>query len=247
MKRVTRHIKKLRPKRSHFNLKVHRKLKLFIISFFLVGSIPLFFYVRFAFGVTRTWDGGGTTNNWSDCANWSSDTCPTSSDIANFDGTSSKNATIDASFAGSVAGVSIDSGYTGTITQSIALSVGTSSFSMAGGTWVGGSNNISVGNDFTLSGGTFTSSGTLILDDASLGVNQTVSCTGVFPMTVDVKFDTFGSATYVVGSGCEVTEVADDTQIGDIQVDGTLHAGNLTIGRSITVYGTLCIFRYLDA
>ncbi|HUS83960.1 MAG TPA: hypothetical protein VMX56_02360, partial [Anaerolineales bacterium] len=62
-----------------------------------------------------TWDGGGTTNNWSEAANWSLDVVPGSADTATFDGTSIKPATIDASI--NVGGINISAGYTGTITQ----------------------------------------------------------------------------------------------------------------------------------
>ena len=44
---------------------------------------------------TRTWDGGGADNNWSTPANWSSDTLPIAGDTVTFNGTSTKNATID--------------------------------------------------------------------------------------------------------------------------------------------------------
>lgn len=37
---------------------------------------------------TRTWDGGGATNNWSEAANWSGDTVPDAGDDVVFDTTS---------------------------------------------------------------------------------------------------------------------------------------------------------------
>ncbi len=128
-------------------------------------------YWKIAYGVTRTWDGGGTdgtcggagtANNWSCAANWSGDTAPTASDIATFDGTSTKNATINANI--SVAGIDINTGYTGTITQSgsYTVTVGTSHYNQADGIFAGGSGTIDINGTFTLSNGTFTStSGTL--------------------------------------------------------------------------------------
>lgn len=123
-------------------------------------------YYQYAYAVTRTWDGGGvdgtcggagTANNWTCAANWSGDTVPTGSDIASFDATSTKNATINAGI--SVAGISIAVGYTGTITQSAAYSVtvGSSHWVQAGGTFTGGSGTIDINGTYTLSGGTFTS------------------------------------------------------------------------------------------
>ena len=103
------------------------------------------------------WDGGGTTNNWSEAANWSSDTVPGSGDVAIFDGTSTKDATVDPGFAGSVAGIQIDSGYTGTITHTsgATLTVGGNGFVQSVGSFTGGINNININGAFTLDGGTF--------------------------------------------------------------------------------------------
>src|SRR5436190_1716771 len=50
---------------------------------------------------TATWTGNGTTNNWSQAANWSTNTVPGAADTVVFDSTSGKNATVDSSFAGS--------------------------------------------------------------------------------------------------------------------------------------------------
>lgn len=120
----------------------------------IVGGLA---YYQSGYAATRTWDGGGADNNWNTCANWSLDTCPTASDIASFDGTSTKNATINVSI--DVAGISIAAGYTGIITQSGAstVTVGSSHWVQAGGTFTGGSGAIDINGTYTLSGGTFTS------------------------------------------------------------------------------------------
>jgi hypothetical protein len=47
-------------------------------------------------GPYRTWDGGGTTNNWSEAANWSGNLAPATTELVTFDGTSTKYCTIDA-------------------------------------------------------------------------------------------------------------------------------------------------------
>ncbi len=142
-----------------------------IISFVLANIVSLVL-VSPVQAVTRTWDGGGTDgtcgggvgdgNKWSCAANWSSDTAPTSSDIAVFDATSTKNATIDSAI--SVAGISINTGYTGTITQAATVTVGTSNYVQAAGTFTGATQTITMNGAFTISGGTFTStSGTMTL------------------------------------------------------------------------------------
>ncbi|MFZ1616116.1 MAG: hypothetical protein WAT41_02060 [Flavobacteriales bacterium] len=148
---------------------LRKKLTLALLFVVLIGGGLV--YWQTALGVNRTWDGGGvdgtcggagTANNWSCAANWSGDTVPTSADVAIFDGTSTKNATINSDV--NVAGISINVGYTGTITQSstFTVTVGGSHYSQAAGTFTGGSGAIDINGTFTLSGGTFTStSGTL--------------------------------------------------------------------------------------
>jgi subtilisin-like proprotein convertase family protein len=68
-------------------------------------------------GGTAIWDGGGTTNNWSEGTNWVGDTVPQATDTVLFDTTSTKNALLDAAFPGTVSNAIINTGYTGTITM----------------------------------------------------------------------------------------------------------------------------------
>jgi len=125
------------------------------------------------------WDGGGATNNWSEAANWSGDTVPGSGDVAIFDGTNTEDATIDAGFAGSVSGLQINAGYTGTITQAAALTVGSSGYSQSTATFTGGSSTLTVQGNFSLTGGTFNApSGTL-----SFPSNFTVGAGATFNTT----------------------------------------------------------------
>ncbi|MFO0416876.1 MAG: SUMF1/EgtB/PvdO family nonheme iron enzyme [Pseudomonadota bacterium] len=107
-----------------------------------------------------------------DAANWSltnPGSCtgggagvPTSADRIIFDKDCDIPASIDSNL--SVAGLMIESGYTGTVTQEagVTLTVGTDHFSMSGGTFMGSAASIDINGDFTVSGGNFTStSGTL--------------------------------------------------------------------------------------
>ncbi len=159
-------------------------------------------------GVNRTWDGGGvdgtcggagTANNWSCAANWSSDTAPTASDVAIFDGTSTKNATINANI--SVAGISINAGYTGTITQSGSntITIGSSNYSQADGTFTGGAGNVTINTNsgFTLSGGTFTApSGVFQIGYGASGV----SAATVFTVSGGTFNHNNGTMKFVSGS-----------------------------------------------
>ncbi|MBK9162431.1 MAG: hypothetical protein IPM21_00680 [Acidobacteria bacterium] len=143
---------------------------------------------------TITWDGGGTTNNWSEPANWSNDTVPGFGDSVIFDGTSTKNSLIDLDIT--ILTLSINSGYTGTISSGTAnLTVRSAStqgdgaftggsgnitfettFTQSGGTFDGNNSTVQFGNVFTVSGGTFTASSGNTNFNTSFNVNGT----GVF-------------------------------------------------------------------
>jgi hypothetical protein len=68
-----------------------------------------------------TWDGGGATNNWSECANWSSNLCPGATDVVTFNAVSTKSAIIDVSTM--IQSLNMNAGYTGVITQSADLTL----------------------------------------------------------------------------------------------------------------------------
>ncbi len=207
-----------------------RKLILFISAFFVF--VTLFFTMNShpALAAIRTWDGGGTDgtcgggagdgNKWSCAANWSSDTVPGASDIATFDGTSTKDATIDSGFAGSVAGIDINSGYTGIITQARTLTIGSSNFDQAAGTFTGATQAIDLNGSFILSGGAFTAtsgsftietnititggtfthnSGSIVLDGNS---SSTLACNSVSFNSVTITKGNLSGVTVTVGSAC---------------------------------------------
>ena len=98
------------------NRKLLSRLILLVVA--TAGATVFLVFSRPASAVNRTWDGGGVDNNWTTAANWSDDG-PGVADIAVFDGTSTKDATIDAPF--NVAGIQINAGYSGTITQAAGL------------------------------------------------------------------------------------------------------------------------------
>lgn len=49
------------------------KKRIFLALFFLLALGGGLLYWKTAFGVTRTWDGGGGNANWNTAANWSGD------------------------------------------------------------------------------------------------------------------------------------------------------------------------------
>jgi hypothetical protein len=160
-----------------------------------------------------TWVGGGVDTNWSTAANWSTNSVPTTTDIVVFDGTTTTNAIIDAGFGGTVAGVQINSGYTGSITPNRSLTVN-GDFVMAtgtGGTFLGSANVIDINGNFTMSNGTFWAS------------SATTSISGSFrPM----------GGTFIPNNG---TVVIDGTGTSYINLgSGGLSLANLTFNKTLS-------------
>lgn len=175
-----------------------------------------------------TWDGGGGADtNWNTAANWSGDTIPGTADIATFDGTSTNNATINVNV--DVAGIDINAGYTGTITQAtgVTVTVGSNNFDISAGTFTGGNSAIDVNGAFTVSGGTFTStSGTL-----SVSGNFTVSSGSFGESTGTVTFDG-GAATIDVATSETFNHLT-------LAADGTTKT--VADNDTLTVTGTLTL------
>ena len=228
--------------------KTRRRIAISAAALVILVSISAFLYVKFAYGVTRTWDGecGGDTS-WSCAANWSGDTQPGSSDLAQFD-TFDGDSTIDASYAGNVGGVQITANYDGTITQSRSLIVGSQNFAQAGGIWNGGAQTFDINDgsftvsggvhtattgtwtleeDFTYSSGTLTMTGATVTLDGSNGTDiSAVSCTGTLGGIINIA-KTGGAAnaaTVTIGTGCTVeTTSVNQATGGAVTINGTMH------------------------
>jgi len=54
---------------AFFRTNKNRKL-IIVLALLIVLLAAGFIYVRKVFAATKCWDGGGTTNNWSENANW---------------------------------------------------------------------------------------------------------------------------------------------------------------------------------
>jgi hypothetical protein len=202
---------------------------------------------------TRTWDGGcGAETAWSCAANWSENIVPEATDTAVFGSASVTNSTVDEEFAGSVASIRINGGYTGTITLARSLVVSTS-FSQTGGTFIAGGEALTL-KAVALTGGSFTaSSGT-----TSIGGSLKISAGAVFNANGGtVTFDgasgalscaenTFNLVTFAntkgtktVGAGClfplganpKADKGGSIALNGELSGSGTLTtAGTLTLG-----------------
>ncbi len=141
----------------------------------------------------RYWVGAAGAN-WSAAASWSETSggsggagAPGSGDTAIFNGSGVNNATVDASYGGTVGAVDVQSGYTGTITQNKTLTV-EGGFSLAqGATWkytAGTAATLSIGTDMTVHGTIqcqrTSTSGEGTGRSFTVGGNLVVGSTGVF-------------------------------------------------------------------
>ena len=174
--------------------------------FFKLFALVVLIFTAAAAGnaATRTWDGGGATNNWTDAANWSEDTAPVAGDSILLNATSSKNLIIDTTV--SVVYFAVQSGYAGTITQSGGVSVTISAdFNFAAGTYVGSDGSFTA-NSMYLQGGNF-QGGTGSIYGNAYGIQQSA---GTFSSSGNVEvflFSLFGG-TFNAPAGV-LTVVAD--------------------------------------
>jgi hypothetical protein len=110
-----------------------------VLGFVFVALVSVLAHIPSAsVPATKTWDGGGATSNWSEAANWSDDLVPGAADTVIFDGTSTRNATIDTDIVVDI--LNVHAGYSGTISQ--------------------GSSNVTVNGQFRQLAGTFSAGGT---------------------------------------------------------------------------------------
>ena len=242
-------------------LPVKMKLKSFLLNTFIIlGFLVLFSFLaplNKTYAASLTWDGGGSTNNWSECTNWTTDVCPAAGDTVTFNGTSTKDSTVNSLFnpTETIVTINVNSGYTGTITLGTTLHV-TTSFVQAAGTFTAANQTLDMNGSFTLSAGTFTASsgsttlagamtisgsptfnhnsGTFTFDGTT---TATLSCNNVtFNL---VSFAHTGSIAKTVNSNCSLP-LGNNSTVGadanaDLTLNGTLSGtGTLTVGTAAT-------------
>lgn len=123
-----------------------------------------FVFIQPAQAAIVTWDGGGGADtNWNTCTNWSGNACPGTSDTATFDGTSITNTAVNVDIA--VAGIDMNVGYGGTITQGagVYMDIDTLNFAIDAGTFTGTTGNIDINSALIIAGGIFTSTSNTLL------------------------------------------------------------------------------------
>ncbi|MCD9185934.1 MAG: hypothetical protein LUM44_05845 [Pyrinomonadaceae bacterium] len=202
--------------------------KITVHTIFLIAICCLFAFTANA--VTRTWDGGGVTNNWSEAANWSGDSVPTSADDVIFNSTSVKNAAINQTFT--ISTLQIQSGYSGTVSQGAGVNLTiNSAFIQSDGTFQGSNSQLNlIGGNLQITGGTFSGGSGLLTGGFGSGINQsggTFSSVG----DIDLTYFTLSGGVFNAPSGT-MTISADWSHT----VGGTFNPGTGTV--KFTGYNT---------
>lgn len=188
---------------------------------------------------TSTWDGGGTTNNWSEAANWLSNTVPADGDDILFDATSTKSCVIDqpivtlnfsinAGYSGSIVGGANDIVIVGNFLQAAG------SFSAATGTTYFQNEINGTVNTITKTGGTFAHNGGVV--ELNCCGNSTISVVGTF------TFNTLNLNFNQVGSNLQRTfDFGTTSRTGNLSILGSKlmgYTGLLTITNNVNLSNT---------
>lgn len=200
---------------------------------------------QIAADATKTWDGGGLGDQWSDCTNWNNNLCPnaTGDDIL-FDGTSNDPSNWDSpSSVTSVASITVTS-MSGslTFTKTPVTITGDFSHTSTGNVVFAGSAAITVGGNFTL-----TTSGTLTPNTSTLTMNGTAGNTlntakSFYKLTIDpaspATISTTANSPTVTNA--LIVETDDTLSIGGLFLTSS-SAGTVTINGTISGPGTLVV------
>lgn len=154
----------------------------------LALALVLLFLPARADAVSRTWDGGcGIDTGWSCAGNWSGNVVPGPAETATFSAKSPGNSTVDPGYAGSVAAVTLNTGYAGTLGLARSLTV-SKAFTQKSGSFDAAGQALTL-KVLTLSGGAFTAS------SGTTSVSSTLKISG------SPAFDANGGTIELGGSG----------------------------------------------
>jgi hypothetical protein len=237
-------------------MKDHMKIILIMLLFFSSDNL---------IAANRYWvyKGGlfGNPSNWNNAANWSGMSgglgglvgVPGTGDVVIFDGgplgLSKGKCIIDVPV--SVAGITITSGYTGTITQGANTVSVSGDASFGGAVYSGGSANITIGGNFTISGTAFTStSATLELDGNAAFTggsfshnNGLVKFNGSSSQTISGTSPVLYALEFVgTGNSCSLLSTGNIIVLNNLGISGsascTLNSGLLDLRGNLNLTNT---------
>lgn len=230
----------------------------------IVILLLAYFKIARADATNKYWI-GASGGNFTDNANWSTTaggtndtTAPGTTDIANFDpngDVGDTTATIDQNI--SVAGIVIAADYTKTITQSASrtVSIGSSGYTQAAGTFAASSaafTTTSSGN-FTVSGGAFnmassqtvTVAGAFLLSGGSFSAQTTLSVAGNVTMSAGTFTPNFGTLTMTGNSSTLDVNTTQTLRILNVNMSNNAALWKIADGDTVTLSGGLTFSRGL--
>ena len=175
-------------------------------------------------GGSVCWDGGGGDANWSTPANWLPDGVPGTTALVVFNGLSSNNATFDV--ADTIAALTIDDGYTGTITMAADLLIDHNgagcTFTQKSGTIDLGSTSFTHQCGWTYTGGTFTAgTGTVVFAGTPVAMDSGPTIFNDVQISMTSSTDFTVTGTMNVDGNLSITEVR-NIDTGTIKVKGNV-------------------------
>lgn len=190
--------------------------------------------VTLNFQIPFTWTGLGADTNWSTAENWIGNAAPGAADTAYFNDQCAVSCNPVLAATLNVAGLRLNSSYSGTIAQNATVvTIGASGFRQRGGTFTGGTAGITVSNLFSVLGGNFQATSALLLltrGDFSViapGVftanNGTLQLSCVYGLTCNVTPGVSAYNDVVIGGSYSSYDLGGSTMVV---------AGNLSMGDS---------------
>ena len=207
-------------------------MKLTIFTLCLVFSLSISFQTQAA---NRFWV-SAAPSNWNNTANWSNVSggaggfsVPVAGDAVTFNNVRQGNCTID--IAVNILSLTINAGYTGTITQGAHTINISNAATFTAGVFLGGSSNITIGGGFTLNGTNFTSTSAILEIDGNPAFTS-----GVFTHNNGtVKLNATG-ATNITGTSPTFYILEFVGNGFNYNINST---GNVTVTNSLNISGTL--------
>ncbi|MBI3615644.1 MAG: filamentous hemagglutinin N-terminal domain-containing protein, partial [Candidatus Omnitrophica bacterium] len=163
-----------------------------------IGSVPIVMIESTNRGNSIGWDPVGTWTNvsgdglWSTATNWSGlgGAVPGAGDDLVFDGTSNTASSVDAAFGGQAGSLSMNAGYTNTVTLNRSLTLtasggGTGSLTINSGILDAGSQTLTVEGNFTVqSGGAFSEGTSTVVLAGGAGIVDVAGSQAFYNLTV---------------------------------------------------------------